>query len=379
MPQTPRELAEALCAAASLGHTIALGGNGSKRRMAGPIPHADESLSTVALQRVLQYEPRDLTISVEAGLPWRELVRVLAGNRQMVPLDPPFAATATVGGVVASNSSGPRRRLYGSARDLVIGMQFATLEGKLVSSGGMVVKNVAGLDMAKLMIGSFGTLAAIAVVNFKLCPMPEQERSFLLPFDSLSKALAARDTIIASVLQPSSLDLLNPAAGATLGNRAWLLAVRAGGNAAVIDRYERELARFADSVAFNGAQHDTLWNHLEEFTPQFLEKRPDGAVVRASCTLKELEAVMESFEVPSVARAASGVCYGYFEESRAASGWLAEAASRGWKAVIEYAREDRDASGLWLSPGGDFAVMQRVKNLFDPGNLLNRGRLYGRI
>ena len=86
----------------------------------------------------------------------------------MVPLDPPFSAGATVGGVVASNSSGPRRRLYGTARDLVIGMQFATLEGKLVQSGGMVVKNVAGLDMAKLMIGSFGTLAAIAVVNFKL-------------------------------------------------------------------------------------------------------------------------------------------------------------------------------------------------------------------
>ena len=141
--------------------------------MAGPIEPADEQVSTSALGRVLQYEPRDLTISVEAGLPWRELTRVLAENRQMVPLDPPFGADATVGGVVASNSCGPRRRLYGSARDLVIGMKFATLEGKVVQSGGMVVKNVAGLDMAKLMIGSFGTLAAIAVVNFKVQPMPE--------------------------------------------------------------------------------------------------------------------------------------------------------------------------------------------------------------
>ena len=100
---------------------------------------------------------------------------------------------ATVGGVIAANSSGPRRRLYGTARDLVIGMKFATLEGKLVKSGGMVVKNVAGLDMAKLMIGSFGTLAAIAVVNFKLQPMPEVERSFLLPFDSAAAAIAARN------------------------------------------------------------------------------------------------------------------------------------------------------------------------------------------
>ncbi len=379
VPHTPRELAEALLAAASQGRTIALGGNGSKSRMAGPAVHAEESISTTGLARVLQYEPHDLTISVEAGLPWRELTRVLAENRQMVPLDPPFAATATVGGVIASNSVGPRRRLYGSPRDNVIGMQFATLEGKLVNSGGMVVKNVAGLDMAKLLIGSFGTLAAIAVVNFKLSPMPELERSFLLPFDSLAKALATRDAIVGSVLQPSSIDLLSPAAGATLGNRAWLLAIRTGGNAAVIGRYEREMAKLGEGVAFNGSQHDTLWHHVQEFTPQFLEPRPDGAVVRASCTLKELDAVMESFEGPAVARAGTGVCYGYFEESRSASAWLAEAVARGWKAVIEYSREDRDGSGLWLSPAGDFAVMQRVKNLFDPGNLLNRGRLYGRI
>jgi glycolate oxidase FAD binding subunit len=378
-PQSPRDLADRMREAASKGRTITLSGNGSKRRMAGPVPRADEEFSTAGLNRVLKYEPHDLTISVQAGLPWRELTRVLAENRQMVPLDPPFADAATVGGVVASNSSGPRRRLYGTARDLVIGMQFATLEGKLVDSGGMVVKNVAGLDMAKLMIGSFGTLATIAVVNFKLCPMPELERSFLLPFESAAKALETRDRITGSVLQPAAIDLLNPAAAVTMGNRAWLLAIRTGGNHAVIDRYERELAQLAEGVAFNGPEHETLWRHVEDLTPQFLEKRPDGAVVRASCTLKELTAVLESFEGPAVARAGSGVCYGYFEESRAASAWLATAAGRGWKAVIEYSREDRQASGLWLSPGGDFAIMQRVKNLFDPGSLLNRGRLYGRI
>src|SRR4029077_15887594 len=128
-----------------------------------------------------------------------------------VPLDPPFAEGATVGGVISANCSGPRRRLYGTARDLVIGMQFATLEGKLAHSGGMVVKNVAGLDMAKLMIGSFGTLAAIAVVNFKLMPAPEGERSFLLPFDSIEAAMAVRNRILQSPLQPAAIDLLNPA------------------------------------------------------------------------------------------------------------------------------------------------------------------------
>ena len=137
----------------------------------------------------------------------------------MVPLDPPFSDAATIGGIVSANSSGPRRRLYGTARDLVIGMKFATIEGKLVQSGGMVVKNVAGLDMGKLMIGSFGTLAAIAVVNFKLLPRPAAEASLLLSFETLDDAIAARDRILKGVLAPAAIDLLNPLAAASSATR----------------------------------------------------------------------------------------------------------------------------------------------------------------
>ncbi len=112
--------------------------------MAGPVEASDVTISTSRLNRVLDYEPRDLTVSVEAGIPWNEFTNLLGEHGQMVPLDPPFADSATVGGIVAANLSGPRRRLYGSVRDMVIGMTFATLEGKLVKTGGMVVKNVAG-------------------------------------------------------------------------------------------------------------------------------------------------------------------------------------------------------------------------------------------
>jgi len=379
-PSNPAELSEALRDAAAGSRTIALAGNGTKRRMAGPVEPAQIEISTLSMRRVIEYEPRDLTISVDAGLSWRELSGILAENRQMVPLDPPYGDNATVGGVIAANTSGPRRRLYGTARDLVIGMQFATLQGKLAHSGGMVVKNVAGLDMAKLMIGSFGTLAAIAVVNFKLMPVPEVERSFLLPFDSIAAAMGARNRILQSPLQPAAIDLLNPPAGATVGNRAWLLALRTGGNAAAADRYEHEFAQLADGAAYENHGQQTLWTHVENFTPQFLARHADGAVVRASCTLKGLEVVMASFEGPAVARAGSGVCYGYFEQTDAAVAWLADAVKRSWKAVIEFAPDVRRQSlELWPSPGNDFAIMQRVKNLFDPSNLLNRGRLYRRI
>jgi len=379
-PETAEELAGALQSAASHERTITLTGNGTKRLMAGPIEPADESISTAGLHRVLQYEPRDLTISVEAGLPWRELTGLLAQNRQMVPLDPPFAAEATVGGVIAANTSGPRRRLYGTARDLVIGMKFATLQGKIVQSGGMVVKNVAGLDMAKLFIGSFGTLAAITVVNFKLVPMPELERSFVLAFESVAGAAGARDRLLKSPLQPAAIDLLNPAAGVTIGNRAWLLAVHTAGNRAAVERYEREMIALGEGVALEGDRQQTLWQHVAEFTPRFLETNPDGAVVRASCTLKELEAVMASFEGPALARAGSGVCYGYFEHCAAAAAWAAEAVGSGWKIVIEFSPEERKQElELWPAPGDDLEIMRRVKNLFDPGNVLNRGRLYRRI
>src|SRR5450432_1273334 len=223
-PSNPAELSEALPDAADGGRTIALTGHATKRLMAGPVEPAEVEISTLSMRRVIEYEPRDLTISVDAGLSWRDLSCLLAENRQMVPLDPPYGDTATVGGVIAANTSGPRRRLYGSARDLVIGMQFATLQGKLAHSGGMVVKNVAGLDMAKLMIGSFGTLAAIAVVNFKLMPVPEVERTALLSFDTLAGAIEARDRTIRSVLQPEAVDLLNPLVAAQIGQRGYVLA-----------------------------------------------------------------------------------------------------------------------------------------------------------
>jgi glycolate oxidase FAD binding subunit len=379
-PSTPAELAQALSEAAAQKRTIALEGNSSKHLMAGPREPADVEITTSALRAVVQYEPYDLTISVQAGFPWYEFTTLVAKNRQMVPLDPPFAGAATVGGVIAANSSGPRRRLYGTARDLVIGMTFATLEGKLVETGGMVVKNVAGLDMAKLMIGSFGTLAAIAVVNFKLLPMPETERSFLLSYRSAAEAVAIRDRILASPLQPSAVDLLNPAAAASFGGNEWLLAVRTSGSSAAIRRNEAEIVHVAGRLAAETECPDAFWPEVRNFTPEFLTRRPDGAVVRASCTLKELPAIMESFPGPAVARAASGVCYGYFDRAEDTAGWFARSNGLGWKAVIEFAPEARKRTlELWPSPGSDFELMRRIKALFDPSNLLNRGRLYRRI
>jgi glycolate oxidase FAD binding subunit len=381
-PQSPEELAEALGWASTRHQTIELGGHFSKRLMGGPAGPANMNISTAAMRRVIKYEPRDLTISVEAGISYCELSRLLAEHRQMIPLDPPFADTATIGGIVACNCSGPRRRLYGTARDMVIGMAFATLEGKVVESGGMVVKNVAGLDMSKLMIGSFGTLAVLAVVNFKLIPQPPCERTFRFSFAGLGEAVAARDAILKSPLDPAAIDLLNPAAAQMemkMEDPAYVLLVRAGGNAASIARYERDLAAMG-AQPVPAREEAVLWRTIQDFTPRYLAAHEDGAVVRVSCTLKALKALMPSIPGPGIARAGSGVCYAYFENSGDAAAFAAETGREHSETVVEFAPENRKGGmTLWPAPGRDLELMRRIKRMFDPELLLNRGRLYNRI
>jgi glycolate oxidase FAD binding subunit len=368
-----------LGAAAARRQTIELGGHFSKRRMGGAIQPSEVTISTSRIDRILQYEPKDLTISAGAGLAWCELSNALARERQMIPLDPPFSDTATVGGVIAANCSGPRRRLYGTARDLVIGMKFATLAGKLVQSGGMVVKNVAGLDMSKLMIGSMGTLAALAVVNFKVIPIPAGERTFLTSYDSLQSAVEARDGILRSFLQPAAIDLLNPAAAALLGQSGFVLAINAGGIPAVLDRYGRELGSLGRMTALDGSAHASFWRAVQNFTSDFLARAADGAVVRVSSTIAQTREIIHTVATPVVARAGSGVCHAYFDSAGAAVEWLAAASGRGWKAIMEFAPERRASLNLWPKPGNDLGILEQVKHKFDPDRLLNRGRLYNRI
>jgi glycolate oxidase FAD binding subunit len=306
---------------------------------------------------------------------------MLAENGQMVPLDPPFFESATVGGTLAANCSGPRRRLYGTARDLVIGMKFATLEGKFVQSGGMVVKNVAGLDMGKLMIGSFGTLAVITVANFKLVPVPEMERTFLLGFADLAAAIQARNRLLAGALQPAAVDLLNPPAAGEFGDGRYVLAVQASGNAGAVARYRFEISTLGEWAELEGAGQDSFWGMVREYPARFLEDNRDGAAVRVSCTLKELGRVLETLDAPAIARAGTGVVYGYFTHYKAAAAWMAKAAAAGFHPVIEYAPEAQKTKlELWPSPAGDsLELMKRVKAMFDPNRLLNRGRMYRHI
>lgn len=366
-PASPEELAACLHQAAQAGRSIELRGNGSKERAGGAIVPAGVRISTCGLNRVLQYEPKDLTVSVEAGMPYAQFTAMLEKDGYMVPLEPPFASSATVGGVIAANSSGPLRRQFGTARDLVIGMQFATLEGKLVQSGGMVVKNVAGLDMAKLMIGSLGTLAAIASVNFKLAPLPAGSCTFVLDFPDVRAALAERDRILRSVLQPAAIDLLHREQ-----DTRWTLAVAYLGNEALLDRCRRE---FPNADQLTGEDEASFWDSVATTTERFLAEHPAGCIVRTSVPLAEMAPCLEGSAGMIVARAGNGVIYTYLTDAAQAAAVL----QRG-RSLVEYRPQGEDSNlTLWPQPDSSFPLMERIKAMFDPNRLLNRGRLYGRL
>jgi len=380
-PSSAEDLARTIRDAAASAKTISLIGNNSKRLMGGPLLPADVTVSTAGLSRVLQYEPNDLTISVEAGMRFAALQELLSKNRQMLALDPPFRPQASVGGVIASNSTGPMRRTFGTGRDLVIGMKFATLEGKIVSTGGMVVKNVAGLDMGKLLVGSFGTLAVITSVNMRLHPLPERTGTFLFAYPNLDAAMERRDAILRGVLKPLALDILSPAASARLGRRGYLLALRAAGSRAVLDRYARELE---ESERLTG-EDENFWIPIREFTPDYLKRQPNGIVVRLSTTLSDVSSVLRTVSGAAIARAASGVTYVYLSTWQGVSPLRRASQEHNWGLVVEYAPDEiRAEKNLWLLPSrpgavNAFAMMKKVKQMFDPNNSLNRLRLYGRI
>src|SRR5213078_978246 len=154
------------------------------------------------LDRVLAHEHGDMTATVEAGATLRDVNRALADHRQWLPLDPPFADAATIGGILATNDSGPLRHRYGTPRDLVIGIRLATTDGILSKAGGQVVKNVAGYDLGKLIAGSFGGLAAIVSATFKLAPRPAASKTVIVQAPDVGVLSQVIREVMGSQLEP---------------------------------------------------------------------------------------------------------------------------------------------------------------------------------
>jgi len=212
-PKTVEEAAEILREAAGHGTRIAFVGGGTELEIGGPPEGLHAILRTGGLSRIIEHAPSDQIVVVEAGVTLATLQSTLAKHGQWLALDPPLPERATVGGIVAANAFGPRRARYGSVRDLIIGVSLVRADGTLARGGGKVVKNVAGFDLPKLMVGSLGTLGLIATATFRLHPLPEVSETLLLPERGAKEVRALAAQIREAQLEPTSVVAILRAGG----------------------------------------------------------------------------------------------------------------------------------------------------------------------
>ena len=162
-----------------------------------------------SMNRVLEYTPEDMTVSVEAGITLAELQRHLGERGQWLPIDPPNGETLMIGALLAANKSGPRRYGYGTIREHLLGIKVVLADGRVIKAGGKVVKNVAGYDLCKLFVGSHGTLGVIVDATFKVLPKPEEEQFVKAPVSKLDGIAPFLEKSNASELIPVAIDIHN--------------------------------------------------------------------------------------------------------------------------------------------------------------------------
>jgi glycolate oxidase FAD binding subunit len=406
-PGTKEEVSGVLSAADSAGVPVTPWGGGTRIAVGMPPARPGLVLSLKRLDRLLEHEPADLTATAEAGMPFVAFQEALGRRGQWLSLDPPHARTATLGGILAGNASGPRRHLYGTARDLLIGLTMVLADGSIVRGGGKVVKNVAGYDLPKLVIGSFGTLGVIVEATVKLRPRPDTDRLVVAGFERVKDAGQGVRAIMASDLIPSALELLDAEAMRALGlggREGPALLVGLDGLPEQVEWQSAELARLlaagarVETRVLDGEARDRAWEAAGELSsrafPEATAVMTWGALPTQVADLVEHGgdiARRHGLNAAFAAHAGVGIItavLGSGGDGKIAATTVA-AALGDWRALV------RDASGhamlewaplavkervpVWDPPGAPFRIMQRIKSELDPNGILNPGRFVGGI
>ncbi len=398
---SPAAVAAVLAICQRLDAVVVPHGGGTHLSLGLPPEQVDVLLDLSGLDQVIEYRPEDLTLAVAAGAPLADVQRLLAEAGQMLALDPASTPASTIGGMVAANLSGPRRAGSGTARDLVIGLEVAGVNGLVTRSGGMVVKNVTGYDLPKAHIGAFGTLGVITRVNLKITPRPSVERTLVSPLGDPAAAGAAIGAVIGSPLVSSGFDLVQRTLTPDFDfddSAAWLLAIRVagteGGVAEQLAMTAKAVAPNAngDGVTLEGEEQDRFWTDADALARPSAE--PAGQI---TCRLSALSSQTPSLlgsaadigedlglRTVASARALNGVARVRAGGSDAAAVLtdfaqrLRAAAERlGGALVIESApTEVKHAAGVWgvSADAPDAQAMEALRSAFDPGRIINRGR-----
>jgi glycolate oxidase FAD binding subunit len=342
-------------AAASGERPLRIAGGGSKDWYGGEL--RGDVLDTRAYRGIVAYDPTELVITVRCGTPLAEVESALAAKNQMLAFEPPhFGAAATLGGMVASGLSGPRRATVGALRDFVLGVVLMNYRGEVLHFGGQVMKNVAGYDVSRVLAGSLGTLGLLLEVSLKVLPRPFEETTLRFEMD-----------------QATALRALNQWGGQPLpiSASAWLdgaLAVRLSGAAAALKGARMRLG--GEEVADAG----DFWHSLREQQHPFFTPAPEAALWRLS-----LPSVAAPLDLPGSQLIEWGGAQRWLHSAAPAEAMRAAAAATGGHATLFRAGAGdaalaRNAVFHPLAPTVA-GIQRRLKQAFDPAGIFNPGRL----
>jgi glycolate oxidase FAD binding subunit len=397
-PTTEAELAALVAAAGEGGTALVTEGAGTKRHYGPAAPPEARRVSLRGLARVTAHEVADMILSVEAGARLGDVQALLARHDQWLPLDPPFAG-ATIGGVLATNASGPRRLGYGTSKDLLLGLRVVGAHGHATKSGGRVVKNVSGYDLHRPQVGAFGSLGVIVEAHFKVSARPEVSALWALPCAALDDAHGVLLDVAATALRPVALEALDAAAAGRVrahapalpGTEMQALAlVGVEGSRAAFERHARDLVSFGArgvgaAVLVERPDVDAAWEALAELPATH------GADVRVRIgvrphDLPDLLAALELDGAPvrgvsvragvGLAHVALGAEGGAEPLAALVERWRRLASGRGGYAVVESAPLDLPGRALLpFGAGAPTGPGPALRRAWDPRETLNPGRM----
>ena len=410
LPASAQEIQEVLQFAVKQDLAVMPAGAGTKLGIGNLPPKVDVVLATTHLNSVVEYEPADLTVTVESGIRLADLQTELAKHRQYLALNPPYAERCTIGGIVATNASGPFRLRHGTARNQVLGMRVVHANGTVVKSGGKVVKNVAGYDLNKLYIGAFGTLGIITEVALKLSPIPTRQAIIATQFEDLQNAVNTGLSIVRSQTLPMFVNLFinsDPRCTETQGQgsdttdeRRPTLVTGFGGDPETV---AWQLAQSQEIMEQSGALGVTtiegeLQQHLQKTVQEFSADNRETERVIAKANLKRTDIAAFAGQIAGASWArdvqmmvllGSGVLYitiplapeTDFQHLADMLMQLRQSAlaMRG-NLIIETAPPElKRHIDVWGLVGDTLSLMKQVKAKFDAGGLLNPGRFVASI
>lgn len=382
MPTTSRQMADLLGETAARGGAASPIGGGSKLGFGNPLSRETVTVSTKSLDKILVYEPDDMTISVEAGVTIGSVWQVLAARGQTIPIEAPLPDSETIGGLIATGLCGPRRFGSGSLRDALIGIQAAYPDGTLGNAGGMVVKNVSGFDLMRMHLGAVGTLGVITSANFKVVPAARAEATILVERSIPPELEKDRLAVGSSRIRPVSFE-------ARRDGEVWHIATRIEGRPATVDQMARELAgRLGDGRVLPTDESSAFWRTyvagealptgVDSFVFQ-VRSKPSGVVQ----TLQDALGAMEQANVAlDDVRASLGI------GTVRVAGKLAASSSRPLVAAITSLRNTGYSVLIVAAPSSvssgidafgasepSLELMRLLKRQFDPRSVLNPGRV----